>query len=65
MDVGFELVTGFIGHFKHLITIHYALSPFQLVYSTIARTESSRSDISTLVLRQRLPTTNVPLPLSS
>jgi hypothetical protein len=64
LDVGFRLVTGFIGHLQ-LVIYCGAMANSHIVQFTAARTESSRFAMSSPVLWYWLPTADVSLPLGS
>jgi hypothetical protein len=57
---GFGLVTGFIGHFRFIITIHRLA--LLLILTVYTRTESSQSAVPSSVLWYQLSTTDSPLP---
>lgn len=65
IDVRFALMAGFSGHFYLLITFIYGDNNSSILQFTTARTEYSRSAVSSHVSRYRLPTANVPFSLSS
>jgi hypothetical protein len=64
--MGFELVTGFIGHLQIVIKIHHGAAAIaHTLQFTRLSTESSQPAFSMLILWHQLPTTDFLLPLNS